>query len=162
MLNRLSQTLAIASLLSVPILPAGAEAETESTPARPLETSPAIAEQPATTVSEWVAQVESTLVQITAVRLEPTEAGLQVVLETAAGGDLTTPATQTVGEALIAEIPNAVLELPEGEPFEQFAPAEGIALVRVTELPDNRVQISRVHPSYAMSHNASPRMWHEG
>ncbi|MEM6434019.1 MAG: TonB-dependent receptor [Cyanobacteria bacterium P01_D01_bin.115] len=141
MLNRLSQTLAIASLLSVPILPAWAEAETESTAARPLETSPAIAEQPATTVSEWRAQVESALVQITAVRLEFTESGLQVVLETAAG-ELAIPTTQTVGNALIADIPNAALALPEGGSFEQFAPAEGIALVSVTNESGDQVRIA--------------------
>ncbi|MEL6401994.1 MAG: TonB-dependent siderophore receptor [Cyanobacteria bacterium J06626_4] len=141
MLNRLSQTLAIASLLSVPILPAGAEAETASTQARPLETSPAIAEQPATTVAEWMAQVESALVQITAVRLEPTEAGLQVVLETAEG-ELATPTTEIVGNALIADIPNAVLALPEGGSFEQFEPAAGIALVSVTNEPGDQVRVS--------------------
>ena len=92
---------------------------------------------PATTVEEWLAQ---SLVTITDVRVEATEAGLQIVLTTA-GGDLTAPATQAVGEALIAEIPNAVLDLPEGEPFEQFAPAGGIALVQVASLPGDRVQV---------------------
>ena len=96
---------------------------------------------PATTVEEWQAQIAQSRVTITNVRVEETEAGLQVVLETA-GGDLTAPATQAVGEALIAEIPNAVLELPDGEVFEQFGPAEGIALVSVMNLPGDRVQIS--------------------
>ncbi|MBE7385508.1 MAG: TonB-dependent siderophore receptor [Leptolyngbya sp. SIO1E4] len=104
-------------------------------------TESAAANPPATTVEEWQAQIAQSRVTITNVRVEATEAGLQVVLETA-GGDLTAPATQTVGEALIAEIPNAVLELPEGEPFEQFGPAEGFALVSVTNLPGDRVQIS--------------------
>lgn len=98
-------------------------------------------DQPATTVTDWLAQIEASLVQITGVRVETTEAGLQVVLETAEG-ELSTPATQTVGDAVIAEIPNAVLALPDGESFEQFEPAEGIALVRVTELPSDRVQVS--------------------
>lgn len=96
---------------------------------------------PATTVSEWVAQIEASRAQITGVRVEPTEAGLSIVLETA-DGELSAPTTQTVGNAVIAEIPNAVLDLPEGEPFEQFAPAEGIALVSVTELPDGSVRVS--------------------
>ena len=96
---------------------------------------------PATTVEEWQAQIAQSRVTITNVRVEATAAGLQVVLETA-GGDLTAPATQAVGEALIAEIPNAVLDLPEGEVFEQFGPAAGIALVSVTNLPGDRVQIS--------------------
>jgi len=141
MLTRLSQTLVIASVLSIPLLPAWAEAETESALARPLETSPANAEQPATTVAEWMAQIESALVQITAVRVESTEAGLQIVLETAEG-ELSPPTTQTVGNALIAEIPNAVLALPEGDSFEQFAPTEGIALVSVTNEPGNQVRVA--------------------
>ena len=132
--NRIPLALAIASLFSVPMLPAWAEAETVSTDASPLEFNLAITEQPATTVSEWMAQVESALVQITAVRLESTEAGLQIVLETATG-ELTTPTTQTVGNALIADIPNAVLALPEGDSFEQFEPAAGIALVSITNEP---------------------------
>ncbi|NEQ34249.1 MAG: AMIN domain-containing protein, partial [Leptolyngbya sp. SIO4C5] len=104
-------------------------------------TEAAAANPPATTVEEWQAQIAQSRVTITNVRVEETAAGLQVVLETA-GGDLTAPATQTVGEALIAEIPNAVLDLPDGEAFEQFGPAEGIALVSVTNLPGDLVQIS--------------------
>jgi len=96
---------------------------------------------PATTVAEWVAQMEAAQVRVTGVRVETSEAGLQVVLETAEG-QLATPATQTIGNALIADIPNAVLALPEGDAFEQFGPAAGIALVSVTNLPDGSVRVS--------------------
>jgi len=75
------------------------------------------------------------------VRVEETEAGLQLVLETAEG-DLPAPTTQTVGNALIAEIANAVLVLPDGNSFEQFAPAEGIALVSVTNEPGDLVRVA--------------------
>jgi len=98
-------------------------------------------ETPATTVAEWMAQIEASQVQITGVRLEPTETGLSIVLETPEG-DLPTPTTQTVGNALTADIPNAVLALPEGEMFEQFGPVEGIALVSVMNLPDGGVRVS--------------------
>jgi iron complex outermembrane receptor protein len=97
--------------------------------------------EPATTVEEWIAQIEASLVQITGVRLEETETGLQIVLETAAG-ELAVPTTQTVGNALIAEIPNAVLALPDGGSFEQFGPAAGIALVIVTNEPGDRVRVA--------------------
>ncbi|MGF1571425.1 MAG: TonB-dependent receptor plug domain-containing protein [Nodosilinea sp.] len=99
-------------------------------------------EQPATTIADWMAQVEASLVQITGVRVETTEAGLQLVLETANGRELAAPTTQTVGNALIADIPNAMLALPEGGAFEQFAPAEGIALVSVTNEPGDRVRVA--------------------
>jgi len=95
----------------------------------------------ATTVSEWLAQIEAAIVEITGVRVERSETGLQVILETA-DGDLSVPTTETAGNALIAEIPNAVLALPEGDEFQQANPVAGIALVSVTDLDDNQVQIS--------------------
>ncbi|MBE9112771.1 TonB-dependent siderophore receptor [Nodosilinea sp. LEGE 07298] len=98
-------------------------------------------QNPSLTISDWVAQIEASLTEITGVRLEATEAGLQIVLDTAEG-NLATPATQTVGNALIADIPYAVLVLPEGGSFEQFGPAEGIALVAVTNEPGDRVRVA--------------------
>lgn len=97
--------------------------------------------QPAMTVEAWLAQIEASLVQITAVRVEPTEVGVRVVLETA-DGELETLTTQTVGNALVADIPNAVLALPDGDAFEQFDPTDGISLVSVTNEPGNRVRIA--------------------
>jgi iron complex outermembrane receptor protein len=46
------------------------------------------------------------------------------------------------GNALITEIPNARLELNSQDDAELFAPAEGIALVQVTALPDGSVRLS--------------------
>ncbi|MEM6424960.1 MAG: AMIN domain-containing protein, partial [Cyanobacteria bacterium P01_D01_bin.128] len=118
---------------------------TPSTPA-PLEMlreehDQGVAPPPATTVAEWVAQIEASQVQITGVRIEPTEAGLSVVLETAAAA-LSVPTTEIVGNAVVADIPNAVLALPAGNSFEQFEPAESIALVSVTEQPDGSVRVA--------------------
>ncbi|ESA33729.1 hypothetical protein N836_20725 [Leptolyngbya sp. Heron Island J] len=101
----------------------------------------AVAPRITTTVTDWVTQIEAAIVQIIDVQIAETEAGLQVVLETT-DGRLATPVTTTSGDAVILEIPNTRLSLSVGETFEQFAPAEGIALVSVTNLPDNRVQIS--------------------
>ena len=92
------------------------------------------------TVAEWSAQIAQSLVQVTGVRVETTETGVQVVLETAKG-ELATPATRTVGDTLIVDFPNAVLALPAGESFEAFSPAEGIALVSVTNEPGDQVQV---------------------
>ena len=110
-------------------------------PITPLsDDSPPDLNQYAITVSEWMAQIEASRVQITAIRLEETETSLQIVLETVQG-ELPVPTTEIVGNALIAEIPNAVLTLPEGDSFEQFEPAEGIALVRVTNEPGDSVRV---------------------
>ncbi|WP_035984424.1 TonB-dependent siderophore receptor [Leptolyngbya sp. KIOST-1] len=78
--------------------------------------------------------------QITGVRVEPDGEGLRLVLE--ADGALGEPTTSVVGNALVAEIPNAVLALPGGDNFEQFSPTEGIALVSLANEPGNRVRVS--------------------
>ncbi|MEM1256823.1 MAG: TonB-dependent siderophore receptor [Cyanobacteria bacterium P01_H01_bin.21] len=90
--------------------------------------------QPAT-ATDGLAQ--ASLVEITDVQLAETETGLQIVLETT--GELPAPITSTSGDALILEIPNAVLV---GEAFEQFGPAEGIAVVQVSAMAGDRVQIT--------------------
>jgi len=95
---------------------------------------------------------------INAVRLRPTDTGLEIDLATAAG-TLPTVTPTVQGNTLIAEIPNAVLSLPDGDRFEQLDPAEGIASVQVTPLPDNQVQVSITGvdqpPTATVSSNAS-------
>ncbi len=95
--------------------------------------------KPATTVAEWMAQIEAARVQITNVRLEMTATGLQVTLETAAGA-LTVPTLQTVENRLVAEIENAQIL----EAFVQADPIPGIAQVKVTNLAGERVQVEIV------------------
>ncbi len=98
--------------------------------------------QAATTVKEWLAQTEAAIAnKITAVKLNPTPQGLQVTLETAEGKALQAT-TRQEGNTLIAEIPNAVLELPEGQAFRSDNPASGIQSVTVTTLEGNRVQVA--------------------
>ncbi|NJL37473.1 MAG: TonB-dependent siderophore receptor [Leptolyngbyaceae cyanobacterium SM1_4_3] len=106
---------------------------------QPIAEVPALSklEQPAATIEEWMAQVQAAIVQITAVRVEATEAGLAIVLETE-GGAIAVPTTQTIGNALIADIPNATIA---DEVFEAN-PIAGIALVEVTQLPGDRVRVA--------------------
>ncbi len=92
---------------------------------------------PATTVTEWLAQIAADLIEITAVRLETTETGLSIVLETN-GESLEIPVANPVGNALIADIPNATI----AENFEQAKPIAGIARVEVTGLPGDRVRVA--------------------
>jgi iron complex outermembrane recepter protein len=94
----------------------------------------------AVTPSGQAADLAQAATQITGVRVESEGEGLRLVLD--AVGPLGEPTTSVVGNALVAEIANAVLAMPEGESFEQFGPAEGIALVSVTNLEDNRVRVS--------------------
>ncbi|XQQ06910.1 MAG: TonB-dependent siderophore receptor [Leptolyngbya sp. IPPAS B-1204] len=98
-------------------------------------------EYPATTIDEWLNQIAQTAaVTITGIQLEPTDIGVEIILETAAGQP-SEPSSSVVGNALIVEIPNAVLAL-EGDEFQQANPAEGIALVAVTALANNRVRVA--------------------
>ncbi|MEO0537512.1 MAG: TonB-dependent siderophore receptor [Cyanobacteria bacterium P01_A01_bin.123] len=127
---------AIAMMAALPVVAQEMEGVDESEPSIHLSTHLSTP-QSATTVEAWLAQIEASLTQITGVRVEETEAGLQVLLEIA-GGEVATPMTSVSGDALILEIPNAVLT---GEAFEQFEPAAGIALVQVSALPSDRVQV---------------------
>ncbi|MBD2091503.1 TonB-dependent siderophore receptor [Microcoleus sp. FACHB-1515] len=118
-------------------LPAEAQEEPAAIPANEV---PMLSEldQPATSIDEWMAQVaQAAVVKITAVRVEPTETGLAIVLETE-GGSIEVPATNAIGNALIADIPNATIAEEIFEP----EPIAGIALVEVTQLPGDRVRVA--------------------
>ncbi|ERN43017.1 TonB-dependent siderophore receptor [Rubidibacter lacunae KORDI 51-2] len=96
---------------------------------------------PASTVDGWRAQAElADVVEITNVRIEETADGLRLQLATT--GQLATPETSVTGNAAIADIPNAVLNLPAGEELIVSNPAAGIALVNISNLPDNQVRIA--------------------
>lgn len=94
---------------------------------------------PATTVQEWMAQIETSIVQITGVRVEATKTGLQVLLDTD-NGPLAEPVTRVENNTLIAEIANATL----AEPFSQANPGAGIEQIGVTALAGDRVQVEIV------------------
>lgn len=102
---------------------------------------------PATTIKEWMAQIEPSVMQITEVRVEATETGLQVLLNTE-NSALAEPVTRVEGNTLIAEITNATI----AEPFVQANPTAGIEQVNVKSLPrigetlptENRVQVKIV------------------
>ena len=101
--------------------------------------------QPAITVKDWVAQMEAAQVQVTNVKLEPTETGLDITLETADGKPLQVDATKfrREGNSLIADIPNAVLALPQGQTFVADNPTADIATVQVTQQGGNiRVSVA--------------------
>jgi hemoglobin/transferrin/lactoferrin receptor protein len=123
----------------------------------PLPTPPASSVQPvaslqqnrpATTVREWVTQIEAvaqqTAIAVTQVQLNRTETELEIVLETQDGKPLQVDASQfkAVGNVLIAEIPNAVLTLPNGQPFVAENPVADVASVRVEQQEASRIRIS--------------------
>lgn len=78
--------------------------------------------------------------QVTAVRLNPTNRGLNLILETAAG-DRPQIFTSSRGNALVADIINTQLRVPQGNSFRQDNPVPGITSVSVTQLDRNSVRL---------------------
>jgi iron complex outermembrane recepter protein len=79
-------------------------------------------------------------IQITQVVVNPTEKGVEVILQTTQGKALQ-PVTLALGRTYIANIPNAVLVLPQGE-FRQDNPASGIARVAVSQASANSIRVT--------------------
>ena len=96
----------------------------------------------AKTIDEWRMQMaQASVIRVTEVRLNSTDTGIEVILVTP-DGQLPISSTSVVDNTLIADIPNAVLALSNGNEFQAAEPAEGISLVSVTSLLDNRVRIA--------------------
>ncbi len=102
----------------------------------------------ATTVNDWISQIEQTTtqatVQITSVRLNPTSTGLEIVLDTLNNQALQVDATKftSEGNALTASISNAVLSLPTGNDFRADNPTGDITNVIVTQVNATTIQIN--------------------
>ncbi|MCG8362470.1 MAG: TonB-dependent receptor plug domain-containing protein, partial [Pseudanabaenales cyanobacterium] len=88
---------------------------------------------------EMPVQVEAPI-QITDVQLTPTDSGVDLFLRTATG-QLSPVSLSVVSNDLIADIPNAVLILADGEQFQATDPTDDIALVTVSNQPDNQVRV---------------------
>lgn len=133
----LGRSLTIAALAMEPALAESSQAEGVPTTGTLLsEVEPA-----ATSVDKWLTQMAQTQpVAITHIQIEETADGLSLRLE--ASGELAAPETSVTGNAAIADIPNATLNLPDGEDFLSSEPIDGITLVNVTNLPNNQVRIA--------------------
>lgn len=82
----------------------------------------------------------STIAQVTAVRLNPTSEGIEIILDTEDGRPLQVFST-SFGKTLQADVITAQLRLPGGNEFRQDKPAAGIASVTVTPLDNNTIRI---------------------
>ena len=104
----------------------------------------------ATTVKDWFAQIKqtenSTAVQVTKVQINRTDTGLEIILETLYGKPLQIDTEQftTEGNTLIANIPNAVLKLAEGNEFSTNNPTADISRISINQIANNRIQIAVV------------------
>lgn len=80
-------------------------------------------------------------IQITQVVANPTDKGVEVILQTTQGKALQ-PVTLVLGKTYIANIPNAVLALPQEKEFRQDNPASGISRVSVTQATANSIRVT--------------------
>ncbi|MEH2359331.1 AMIN domain-containing protein [Nostoc sp.] len=78
--------------------------------------------------------------QITDVKLNPVDGGIKVVLKTSSGSRPQVFTTKR-GKALVADIINTQLRLPQGKSFRQDSPAPGIASVEVSQLDANSIRV---------------------
>ncbi|MCS6814331.1 MAG: TonB-dependent hemoglobin/transferrin/lactoferrin family receptor [Cyanobacteria bacterium] len=99
--------------------------------------------RPATTLQEWRSQIDAVTVQVTKISVQRNNQELEITLDTADNKPLTVDASKfrAEGNDLIADIPNAVLALPDGQTFRVENPADDIARVVVTQMMGNRIQI---------------------
>ncbi|KAM3100364.1 TonB-dependent siderophore receptor [Phormidesmis sp. 146-35] len=109
--------------------------------------------RPATSLKEWMAQIEAETIKVTEVRVDRTTTGLEITLTTADGKPLAIDTTQfrTEGNSLIADIPNAVLSLPDAPAFRAENPSEGISAVQVVQQDASRIRVS------VIGNNALPK-----
>lgn len=81
------------------------------------------------------------IVEVTGVRINQTEKGVEVILETAKG-DALKPVQKNEGNKLIIDIPNSQLRYEGDNTFRQEKPFAGIAEVLVVNQDNNTIQVT--------------------
>ncbi|MBW4549524.1 MAG: TonB-dependent siderophore receptor [Aphanocapsa sp. GSE-SYN-MK-11-07L] len=120
----------------------------EQANATPITQIPAVneIEPSSTSAADLLAQESSpaAAIAVTGVKLNRTATELEIVLETPEGQSLQIDASQfrSEGTALIADIPNAVLALPNSQTFQAETPTPDIAKITVEQQTPNSVRIS--------------------
>ncbi|MEH2191218.1 MAG: TonB-dependent siderophore receptor [Nostoc sp.] len=107
----------------------------------------------ARTVKEWLAQIEQQkppaqnqggeLVKVTSVKVNPTDKGVEVIVQTDKGQTLQV-VNRSSSNNFIADIPNAQLRLPNGDAFtfRSEKPVAGIAEITVTNFDAQTIRVS--------------------
>jgi len=85
----------------------------------------------------------SEVIQVTGVQANPTEKGVEVILQTTQGEQLQIT-NRSAENNFIADIPNAQLRLPNGDAFTFSSqnPVEGISEITVTNLDPNTIRVT--------------------
>ena len=94
------------------------------------------------------------ITEVTGVRLNRTDSGLEVILETAAGEQLV-PLIFPEGNNLVIDILDATL-VPTGNEFRQTNPAPGITAVSVTQIDNSSIRLTIIGETQAPSAEVVP------
>ncbi|BAT56849.1 ferrichrome iron receptor (plasmid) [Nostoc sp. NIES-3756] len=84
---------------------------------------------------------DTTAIKVTGVKVTSTDKGIEVILESA-NPEALKPLNNNQGNSFIADIPNAVLVLPNGGNFTQDNPVPGIVSVSVIQADANTVRVT--------------------
>ncbi|MEH2094189.1 MAG: TonB-dependent siderophore receptor [Nostoc sp.] len=103
---------------------------------------------PATNINDLFSQSStpaSEVVQVTAVKANPTAKGVEVILQTTKGEQLQIT-NRSAGNSFIADIPNAQLRLPNGDgfTFRSEKPLAGVTEITVTNFDANTIRVTAI------------------
>jgi iron complex outermembrane receptor protein len=114
---------------------------------QPLTTAAALYEPDIviTNISETV-EIAQQIVRVINIEINETGEGIEIILETE-GGEQLEVNPYTDGNALVAELPNAVLSLPDREEFITRNPIAGIAVVTARNIEANAIRVTIVGES---------------
>ena len=90
--------------------------------------------------SRKLAQSSSQVIKVTAVRLNQTDKGIEIILETSSARNLQV-VNRSQGNDFIAEIPNAQLSVSGGNAFTKSKPIQGINEIEVINKDANTIQV---------------------
>ncbi|NJM23597.1 MAG: AMIN domain-containing protein [Richelia sp. SM1_7_0] len=85
--------------------------------------------------------VENEVIEVTGVQVNPTDKGLEIILQTPKGDKLKV-LPKNDGNNFVADIPNSQLRLPKGDAFTQEKPATGISSITVTNLDAKSIRVT--------------------
>jgi iron complex outermembrane recepter protein len=149
---RLHCLIFLASIFSVLIAPSAKAEVGLAQPIEPITKIPQLneIERPSTSAQMLLGQSptpqtmpSSEVVQVTSVKANPTDKGVEVILQTTAGEQLQLT-NRSEGNNFIADIPNAQLRLPSGEAFtfRSEKPIAGVSEITVTNVDANTIRVT--------------------
>ena len=96
--------------------------------------------QVSTSANDLLVQ-QNGITEVTGIQLNRTDAGLEIILETAAGEQLV-PLILPEGNNLAIDLLDATLALPTGNEFREINPTAGIAEVTLTQIDESSIRLT--------------------